>query len=69
MKSNELLEKIANLDSSPSDVPEVPPPELIAWFVRLVRGLRNWKQTALADFACISLSTVERVERGERVSD
>jgi transcriptional regulator with XRE-family HTH domain len=37
--------------------------------VRWNRGLRQWKTTTLADFARVSVSTVERIERGERVRD
>jgi transcriptional regulator with XRE-family HTH domain len=37
--------------------------------VRCARGLRQWKRSTLADFACVSVSTIERVERGEKVSD
>ena len=69
MITNELLEKIAQLDNLPSDIPTAPPAELVAFFVRMVRGMRQWKQTTLADFARVSLSTVERVERGEKVSE
>jgi transcriptional regulator with XRE-family HTH domain len=68
MSTHDLLKKIANLPDGPSDLPEVPPPELIGFFVRWVRGLKQWKQGTLADFAKVSISTVERVERGEKVS-
>ena len=47
----------------------VPEPEFLAAFVRFQRFLRDWKQVALASFAGVSLSTVERVERGEPVSN
>ena len=69
MIAQELLDKIARLDPPASDELEVPPRELIAFFVRFVRGLRQWKQSTLADFARVSVSTVERVERGDNVSD
>jgi transcriptional regulator with XRE-family HTH domain len=69
MSLNHLLEKLLPWDSYPTDTPIVPPLELIAFFVRCARGLRQWKQSTLADFAGVSLSTVERVERGERVSN
>jgi transcriptional regulator with XRE-family HTH domain len=68
MSTHDLLKKIGNLPDGPSDLPEVPPPELIGFFVRYVRGLKQWKQGTLADFAGVSISTVERVERGEKVS-
>ena len=51
------------------DVAETPSPELVAFFVRWVRGLHQWKQLTLASFAGVSLTTVERVERAEKVSD
>ncbi len=69
MSSKDILNKIANLPVGPSDIPEVPPPELIGFCVRCARGLRQWKRSTLADFACVSVSTIERVERGEKVSD
>jgi transcriptional regulator with XRE-family HTH domain len=52
-----------------TDVPTAPPIELVAFVVRWNRGLRQWKTTTLADFARVSLSTIERIERGEKVSD
>ena len=47
---------------------EVPSPEVIATFVRFSRHLAGWKKATLASVAEVSLSTVERVERGETVS-
>jgi transcriptional regulator with XRE-family HTH domain len=49
-------------------VPVVPAPETIAFFVRFQRGMLGWKKATLAGFARISLSTIERIERGETVS-
>lgn len=49
-------------------VPHVPSPATVAAFVRLQRTQLGWKQEALASFARVSPSTVERVERGEPVS-
>ena len=68
MSTKDILNKIANLPVGPSDIPEVPPPELIGFCIRCARGLRQWKRSTLADFACVSVSTIERVERGEKVS-
>ena len=68
MSMSDLLDKIARLDEPPAGQPVVPPPELVAMFVRATRSLRQWKQTTLADFARVSLSTIERLERGEKVS-
>jgi transcriptional regulator with XRE-family HTH domain len=69
MNTQEILDKIALLSRHPSADPEVPPPELIAFFIRWVRRMRQWKVSTLADFANVSVSTVERVERGERVGE
>ncbi|HEV7909732.1 MAG TPA: helix-turn-helix transcriptional regulator [Methylocella sp.] len=69
MSTKDILNKIANLPVGPSDIPEVPPPELIGFCIRCARGLRQWKRSTLADFACVSVSTIERVERGEKISD
>ena len=46
----------------------VPPPRFVALFVKHQRGILGWKQRALASFANVSLSTVERIERAEAVS-
>lgn len=45
-----------------------PPSNFIAEFVQLQRAMLGWKQDALASFAGVSLSTVQRIERGEPVS-
>lgn len=49
--------------------PEAPSPGAIAEFVRLSRNLAGWKKATLASVANVSLSTVERVERGDAVSE
>lgn len=69
MNAQELLDKIKELPNKPVDVPTAPPVELVAMVVRWGRHLKQWKATTLADFARVSLSTVERVERGDKVSD
>jgi hypothetical protein len=69
MTTQDLLDKITQLPERPIDVPTAPPIELVAFVVRWNRGLRQWKTTTLAGFARVSVSTVERIERGERVSD
>lgn len=53
-----------------TDTPEMvtPSAESIAFFVKVQRGFRQWKQDTLAAMAEISLSTVQRVERGEHVT-
>jgi transcriptional regulator with XRE-family HTH domain len=68
MAFQDLLDKITALPEGEANVPEVPPAELVGFVVRWNRELRQWKQSTLADFARVSVSTVERVERGERVS-
>ncbi|QBD76032.1 XRE family transcriptional regulator [Ktedonosporobacter rubrisoli] len=35
--------------------------------LRTIRRQRGWSQKQLADFACVSLSTIERAERGETI--
>ncbi|MGH6811787.1 MAG: helix-turn-helix domain-containing protein [Methylocella sp.] len=69
MSTKDILNKIDGLPEGPSDIPHVPPPELIGFCVRWERGLQQWKRSTLADFACVSVSTIERVERGEKVSE
>ncbi|MGC2223580.1 MAG: helix-turn-helix transcriptional regulator [Methylocella sp.] len=69
MSGKDILNKIANLPVGPLDIPQVPPRELIGFVVRWERGLRQWKLSTLANFAGVSVSTIERVERGEKVSD
>jgi transcriptional regulator with XRE-family HTH domain len=69
MTTQDLFDRIAKIPEGPSDTPEVPPAEFVAFVVRWNRSLRQWKKSTLADFARVSVSTVERVERGEKVSD
>lgn len=46
----------------------VPPPEVLGYFIRFQRGMMRWKQETLAVQAGVSLTTIERIERGETVS-
>ena len=69
MNVEELLDKITQMPRGEADVPAVPPRELVALVVRWARQMRGWKVSTLADFSTVSISTVERVERGERVSE
>ncbi len=46
-----------------------PPPEVIAGTVILARGMMSLEVKALAALAGVSVSSIERIERGEVVSD
>jgi DNA-binding XRE family transcriptional regulator len=48
-------------------IAHVPSPATIGAYVRLQREMAGWKQQALAYLADVSLSTIERIERGEAV--
>ena len=69
MNTQELLDAITRLPQRRSDVPTPPPIELVALMVRWNRSLHQWKASTLADFAKVSVSSVERIERGEKVTD
>lgn len=45
------------------------PIEIVAEGVRYQRNIRNWKQTTLASIAGVSLSSVQRIEREQPVSN
>jgi transcriptional regulator with XRE-family HTH domain len=49
-------------------IPWVPPGDMVAEIVRFHRAILGWKQDTLASFAGISLSSIERIERGDPVS-
>jgi transcriptional regulator with XRE-family HTH domain len=49
-------------------IAESPGPGFIADYVEMSRALLGWKQLALAHLAGVSLSTIQRVERGEQVA-
>lgn len=67
MNSRSLFDRIADLPAPPEGE-HIPPAELVAFTVRVARGINGWKQSTLAEFSGVSLSTVERVERAEPVS-
>lgn len=69
MDMQDLLDQITRLDCGEPGQTVVPPPPIIAFYVRMARSMRQWKQSTLASFAGVSLSSVERLERGEKVSD
>ena len=46
-----------------------PSPEFVGIFARNLRYQARWKQSTLAEFAGVSVSTIERIERGEGASD
>lgn len=65
----DLLERIRNLnDGIPAGQLVVPAPELVALNVKMERKFCQMKVSTLATMAEVSVSTVERVERGEPVS-
>ncbi len=64
-----VVRELAGLDRlAQKGVALVPPPNFIADFVRLQRTMLGCKQEALASLAGVSLSTLQRIERGEIVS-
>ena len=69
MGMDELLKRIAAEPPVADGVPRRPSRNLLAMLVRMARSMRGWKAQTLADFAGVSLSTVERVERAQSVSD
>jgi len=68
MSFQKIVDKVVKLGRPVPGELSVPAPELVAFFVCSVRSMRQWKKGTLASFAGVSLSTVERVERGEQVS-
>lgn len=68
MGFKEIIDRVAELPPPVRGESQIPPPERIAFFVRWVRGNRQLKKQALASLAGVSLSTVERIERGEPVT-
>lgn len=69
MNSQSKMESFMQSQQRPTDIPTPPPADVVAFFVRQCRGLKHWKVSTLADFATVSVSTVERVERGEKVGE
>ena len=69
MSSKDLFERLMEEPERPRDRPMRPSLALVGVIVRWERQLRQWKVTTLASFAGVSVSTVERVERGEVVTD
>lgn len=67
MSFADLLTEIENLPPPVLGVAAAPPAPLVGFCVRMQRGMRQLKRDALASMAGVSLSTVERVERGETV--
>src|SRR5690349_12295257 len=67
MAKPSLLDRIASLPEPPPE-PSVPPIELVAFTVKVRRNFLGMKQSVLAEYAGVSLSTVERIERGEKVA-
>ena len=70
--NRDVLNRILKLAQEDSEHPGelvVPPTEVIAFNISAIRKLMQLKVEALAAMACVSVSTIERVERGEKVSD
>lgn len=67
MSFADLINDIENLPPPIPGVAAPPPPALVAFCVRMQRGMRQLKRDALASMAGVSLSTIERIERGETV--
>ncbi len=67
MQVKSLYDRIKDL-SLPPKGEHRPPPEIVAFTIQVRRKFLAWKKSTLADFAGVSLSTVERAERGEVVS-
>lgn len=64
-----LTQQFAEIEAqAKAGVAPIPPPDAIASFVRMQRSFWGWKQGTLASMAGVSLSTVERVARGEVAS-
>lgn len=68
MKFSKLVDRLATMEIKAGELHK-PQPETIAFSVRWSREQRRWKQATLADMAGVSLSTIERIERAEVVSD
>lgn len=69
MSMDEILKRIAAEPLGGDGTPRRPSRDLLAMLVRMGRSMRGWKAQTLADFARVSLSTVERIERAENASD
>lgn len=71
MSKQHILDQISTdfLKTRRTKKPITPSREIVAFVVRSSRRLRQWKKLTLASFAAVSLSTVERVERAEKVSN
>ena len=66
---DEMVRGLIELDRlARAGVAHVPPRKVVADFVRMQRAILGWKQDTLASFAQVSLSTIQRVERSDKVS-
>jgi transcriptional regulator with XRE-family HTH domain len=68
MSMQKILDRQSQMPNEPPGTTVVPSPELLALFVRWCRRLMQWKVSTLAEFASVSVSTIERIERGEKVN-
>lgn len=76
MSVRSVLRRLENANATveqepgvPCTVPRRPDPDAIAFCVACSRALKQLSIQALASMAGVSTSSIERIERGERVSD
>lgn len=69
MNTQAKMESFMHSTERPTDIPTPPPTDVVALFVKSSRTLKGWKISTLANFASVSVSTIERVERGEKVGE
>ncbi|MBL8598972.1 MAG: helix-turn-helix transcriptional regulator [Devosia sp.] len=67
MSFSDLIDRLASEPDRALDKIAVPSQDLVAFVVRWNRELRGWKVNTLSSYAGVSVSSVERVERGELV--
>ncbi len=66
---DDVAQEFAELDDmARNGIAGTPSGKLIATYVPFLRSMLGWKQDALASFAGVSLSSIQRIERGEAVS-
>jgi DNA-binding XRE family transcriptional regulator len=67
--TDELIAEMTELQRlADAGIATVPSRKFVAEFVRMQRDILGWTKQMLGAFLGVSLSTVERIERGEDVS-